>query len=120
VLGVFETLDLGDGDDRLEMWEVARRENLARVLFRDVDALDRAVGNRAAHERDLQRAGKADVGHELSDAVQVSPVFLSPERRPDAFPGFFHHSCLMPISFTSLPYFWMSASRIFLNSGGVV
>src|SRR5688572_1596829 len=99
------------------MREVARGEDLPP---RHIDTPDPAVRDGAAHERDLQRAGKPHVGDELAAPVQVAPVFLAAQARADALAACLHQSCLIPISFTSLPYFWMSASRIFLNSAGVV
>src|SRR4051812_28811517 len=116
MLRVFESLDLRYRDDRLQIGKVARREHLRRRI----DAPDAPVRHRAAHERHLDRARQADVGDELPAAVQMPPVFFSSQRGADAFALLLHQSCVSPISFTSLPYFWMSASRILLNSAGPV
>src|SRR5262249_30471985 len=54
-----------------------------------VDAADRGVGVRAAHERRLQHVGKAEIGDEAAAAREQRAVFKPPDGAADVL-GFLH------------------------------
>src|SRR5205814_6467540 len=83
LLGGLEALEAGDGADRLYVFQVFSGKDGLVIALRYFS--DKSVGDRRAHEGDLEHSRKADVGDVLALAEQEASVFLSRKAGADPF-----------------------------------
>ena len=88
--GIFRIFESGRGshrDDRFCERDVGGEEHAAAVARRYLDGADAPVCDGAAQERDLSQARHLQVGEIGAAAIEQAPVFVSPDRGPNALMG---------------------------------
>jgi hypothetical protein len=88
--GIFRIFESGRGsnrDDRFCECDVGGEEHAAAVARRHLDGADAPVRDGAAQERDLSQARHLQVGEIGAAAIEQAPVFVAPDRGPNALRG---------------------------------
>src|SRR3546814_3612689 len=74
---------MGNRANRLRVLQVGCKDHLLAHGFRDIDADDAAMGDRAAQKCDVVKVRKSEVAGELAAPEQMPLVFLTLQRSAD-------------------------------------
>src|SRR3546814_20886745 len=82
---------MGNRANRLRVLQVGCKDHLLAHGFRDIDADDAAMGDRAAQKCDVVKVRKSEVAGELAAHDQMTLVFITLQRSADTLipaPGY--------------------------------